>query len=431
MTRFSGWFGLRWAGRIAGRTWKEYTTDGCFPRAAALSFTTLLSLIPLAAVFFSLYSSFGGFEANIEDARKFLFDRMNPGSMDSLNQFYDSVMVSSDKAAAVGVVGLVTLILSAWAILNSLEQAFNHIWRGRSERSLARKFISYTAFIFWFPIMISLSIFLTGYLKNYFFGEQAAETSSLYRVWELGLPFVLTWGAFYFAYAAIPNRPIPWRAALVGSLAASLLWELAKVGFNYYVTRVSSFQKIYSALGTVPLFLLWVYYSWLIVLFGAELAFVLVHPEEAEEAKERVRQYSAYYALRVMVELAGRFRQGQGPATALQAMHGLDIDAAGLPPLLSRLAERGLVIRTGDSPVRFSLGKDPRILTLQEIVLAGEGDLLSVPSMALDPEDRKFGEALAEARLEKNTVLSRKTLEDLLPADTGTIRPEFARKAKG
>lgn len=397
------------AGQVLIHSFREFQKDDCFARAAALSYTTLLSLVPILAVSFSIYSSFGQFENNLDDVRRYLFEYVNPASIEAIEGFYETLLASSEKATAVGVVGLVALIVTAWALLNSVENSMNFIWGIRRSRSLFKRFVAYTAIIFWVPILISLSVYLTGLLRSYFFGSELAQQSLSFQISTMTLPFLFTWGAFFFAFTAIPNCSVPWRASLVGSLVAGLLWEMAKVGFDYYINEVSSFRQLYSALGTIPLFLLWVYYSWLIVLYGAELSFAMAHPELRRQRGLPSLQQTSLLALQIMKTIAARFVQGESPLHLEELGKALDIPLEQLIPLLLRLEQEGLITRTGEESPAYILSRSPEKLTLQSIVETVEGD-----SDCIHCADTRLAEQWKEAERMRRSVLSQKTLAGLL-----------------
>jgi len=407
---------LQQAWKIAIRTVREFYADACLSRAAALSYTTLLAMIPCLAVSFSIYSSFGKFEERMGEVRRVLFQYINPGSIESLEGFYDSIIASAQQAtAAIGVAGLPILILSAWALLNAVESSLNHIWHVPRARPIFRKFVSYTAIIFWIPLLITISIYMTDQLQDYFFGTPDALQSETFKFTTLLLPFLFTWGAFFFAFTAIPNCSVPWRASLIGSLISGLLWELAKVGFDYYIGEISSFKIIYGALGAIPLFLVWVYYSWAIVLLGAEVSFAIAHPNGRRDGKMTAGNLAPYSALRIMKAAAERFHQGEAPGEVEDFKAFIEGGTETAEAILARLVQSELLVRTGEPEApRYTLAKAAERIPLDAVVSAVEEEPLGLPLAEPSTIDDTIRKVLLEARQDRQNTLARATVKDLL-----------------
>jgi membrane protein len=400
------------SGRFLYRLVYEYFSDDCLVRAASLSFTTLLSLIPLLVVSFSIYSGFGGFEEYMVEVRRKLFEFANPGTIEQMDDFWNSLMLSREKAAALGVIGLVALMIPAWALFNSVEVSFNKVWNVSRSRTFREKIGYYTIYLVWIPLLIALSIYLTDQLRDFFeIGTDADSSSIFQRFWTFSLPFLLTWIAFFLAYKVIPHRAVPWLAALIGALVGGLLWELAKVGYDYYIGQVSSFQQIYGALGAIPLFLLWLYYTWAIVLLGAEISYIVAHPTAWKSRQENIQRYGLYFAIRFLKSAAERFETNKPPLRLQDLSKKANADEDTALEILQCLVDAGLLLRSADRRKGYSLGRSAGRINLQDISEALQGNIYSVPDGA---KEQKVNEVLANIREEHQKLLSQIRISQLV-----------------
>ena len=222
--------------------------------AAALSFTTVLALVPLVTVIFSMLSLFPVFATWTHSLELFVFTHFVPAAGDAVRQYISEFSAQAGKLTAVGL----GLLLSSLLLLVTIESAFNNIWHVRQGRNWLQCLITYWA-------VISLGPLLSDRLLP------ADVTRLIFRY----LPLVLELLAFMLFYFAIPNAKIQLRHAFAGSVTATAAFELAKSGFALYILNFNSYQLIYGALSTIPIFLLWVYRSWIVLLLGALVAAVL------------------------------------------------------------------------------------------------------------------------------------------------------------
>ena len=250
--------------------------DNCQSNAASLSFTTVLALVPLVAVVFSSLSAFPVFEEWSSGLEDFIYDNFVPAAGEVVRNYLSQFRAQAGKLTAVG---LAFLIVSALMLLFTIEETFNKIFRVRRRRSLIQRVVAYWAVLTLGPLLIGASLSLSSYLIS-LAASEAATQSAILR-W---LPFVFEVMAFLLLYVVVPNREIPIRNAFVGAVVGAVLFEAAKSGFAYYVVNFRSYEVIYGALATIPIFLIWIYVSWLVILLGAVVVAVLLSPEESEQA---------------------------------------------------------------------------------------------------------------------------------------------------
>ena len=241
-------------------------------QAMALAFETLLSLAPLLAVVFSLLKAFG------------VHNRMEPALAEALaplgekgQEITDHLIGFVDKmsASALGSVGLVTLFITVLSLMSTIEDSFNHVWRVKSPRRLARRFSDYLSAIVVGPVLVFAAVTITATLQNNAIVHALASLQAFGAVILFLLrliPYITLWGAFTFVYIFIPNTRVRLSSALVGGLVAALLWQTVGWGFAVFVTSSTRYYVIYSSFAILLLFLLWLHVGWMIVLLGAQVA---------------------------------------------------------------------------------------------------------------------------------------------------------------
>jgi len=239
--------------------------------AAALTYATLLSLVPLMAVSLAVFYAFPIADRVQDNIQQFVFENFVPTSGEVLQDYFQAF---SDKASKLSGVGFAFLIVVALMMMGNIDRALNTIWEVRSKRRLLNKFLIYWSVLSLGPILIGASVVATSYLVSLPFLSEAAASGVGRQV--LGLtPILASTLAFTLMYAVIPNCRVRIRHALIGGLVAALLFELAKRGFGFYVTNFPTYEAIYGAMATIPIFLVWVYLSWMVVLLGAEFTHTL------------------------------------------------------------------------------------------------------------------------------------------------------------
>jgi membrane protein len=238
--------------------------DNVFTVAGSLAFTTLLAVVPFAVVVFSSLASFPIFEDSFDKINTFIFDNFVPTSGEVIQTY---LLLFIQQTSALTPFGIVFLFITAVMLMFTIDNEINRIWQVSSKRSMVTSAVVYFLILTVGPMLVGISLILTSYLASLpFLGVVELEIRFL-----TFLPFLLTAMAFATLYYLVPNTRTPIWHAVVGGVVAALLFELAKHLFKWYVTQFSMYQIVYGALSAVPIFLIWIYISWVIVLFGAEL----------------------------------------------------------------------------------------------------------------------------------------------------------------
>lgn len=256
---------------------QRLTGVGLNRTAASLAFTTLLGLVPLFTVAFAYVSRFPLFDRFQEALERFLVRSFLPGSGLVVRQYLNEFVT---KSAELKGVSIVFVIVTAVLLVAEVDSEINTIWAMRAPRSLARRVFIYVLGLTAGPALIGAAVYFTSWVI-----EQSVATTSISNEalsWlRQPLAFVVDASAFTFIYAFIPARRVPFRLALVGGVLAAIAFEAAKFGFTFYFTRVQTYQLVYGTLAALPLFLIWIYLSWVIVLVGAAITATLAESAES------------------------------------------------------------------------------------------------------------------------------------------------------
>ena len=339
-------------------------------QAMALAFKTLLSLAPLLAVVFSLLKAFG------------VHNRMEPALAEALAPLGDKgreitshliSFVNQMSAGALGSVGLVTLFITVLSLMGTIEEAFNHIWRVKSPRKLARRFSDYLSAILVGPVLVFAAVTITATLQNHAI-VQALLSLQAFGAVLLALlrlvPYLTLWGAFTFVYMFIPNTRVRLRSALVGGLVAAVLWQTVGWGFAVFVASSTRYYVVYSSFAILLLFLLWLHVGWVIVLLGAQVTYAHQHIHFFLGNRELLAQTAAgreKLALLTMLLIGRNFRQGLEPLSVADIAVHLRTPAGVVKEILLIFAQLKLVMPLADED-RFVLARDSATIGIKEIL---------------------------------------------------------------
>ena len=254
--------------------YRRFTGDQCLMTATALSYTTLLSLVPLLVVVFSIISAFPVFETVTGTMQDYIFRNFLPAAGETIQAHMARFMAQAGTLTGVGI-GF--LVITALMLMNTIDGALNRIWRVHRARPVVAKMATYWATLTLGPMLLAISILATSYVVTLsqiggLAGAAAGGVGAALLRW---MPFLSTCLALTLLYVLVPNCRVPFRYGVISAVIAAALFEIAKAGFAYYVAAGPVYTTIYGALATIPLFLVWIYVSWAIVLLGAEFNYCL------------------------------------------------------------------------------------------------------------------------------------------------------------
>lgn len=309
--------------------------------AGSLTYTTLLSLVPLFTVALAVSTAFPVFNEWISALQLFILENVLPDTP-AVNTLIEQINSFSENAARLTAIGIAGFIVTSVMLMLTIDNALNRIFRVQRRRSIVQNI-----FIYWGVITLG-PLFIGGSISSTYFALRQAAGASAFSILAdaaVGVvPFVLTCVALMLLYAVVPARRVEWRHAVLGGLLAGIAFEIAKRGFAIYLTRVPTYTLIYGAFATVPIFLIWLYLSWVVVLTGGVFTAVLPvfgrKPDRARVPGEELAD-----ALGVLGALGRAHERGDVLSLTVLAR------AQRLPPdrceeILVRAAMRGWVART-------------------------------------------------------------------------------------
>ena len=254
--------------------------------ASALAFTTLLSLVPLVTVSLSILSMFPFFAEWRDDVEQMLYTNLVPATGDVVRSYLQEF---AGQAGQLTGLGLVVLVVTALLLLSEIENALNTIWGMHKGRTFSQRVLLYWAMLTLGPVLLVVSLALTTSLSAFAIAEWLPNEGGAAAGIIGSLPILLEAVGFLLLYMIVPSRSVPFRFALIGAVIAVGLFELAKFGFVIFISNFGTYQLIYGALWTIPVFLIWIYLSWLVTLLGACVSAELASTKKAPVPPPRVR----------------------------------------------------------------------------------------------------------------------------------------------
>jgi membrane protein len=368
----------------------EFSEHALSLRATGLVYATLLSLVPFLAVAFSVLKAFGVHLALAPVLDRFLAPLgANAGEVTrTLVSFVDNVRVG-----VLGAAGIAGLLVTVITLVEKIEDAFNQIWRIHQPRSLARKFSDYLSVVLVGPVLVFTALGLIASAQSYPIVQRLLQMKLIgqFLVVVMGhlMPFLFLCGAFTFLYRLVPHTRVPLLSALVGGATAALLWQIASVAFAAFIAGSKQYSAIYSSFAIVVVFLLWLYYAWLVVLVGAEVAYFHQHPVAYLAFRRRpTHLFREQLALAAMIEIGRRHLAGQPPATLDELSLILNAPLTTLERVVDDLVRHALLLRSAE-PVGLALARPPEQISIAEIL-----EIVRAPD-GLGPTE--FGERLDAA----------------------------------
>jgi membrane protein len=386
----------------------RFFQHNCTEIAGSLTFTTLLSLVPLFAIALSFVAAFPAFAELSDQIKEFILTTMVPEAANKVISVY--MQQFADNAIKLTSIGTAFLGVTALALMLTIDNALNSIWRVSRLRPLLHRLLIYWAVLTIGPLLIGASISLTSWLISVSMGFTHDIPGIDVALLRLG-PLLLTSIAFSIPYIIVPNRPVSWLHAVIGGVSAAIGFEVMKQGFALYITQFPTYQAVYGAFAMVPIFLLWVYLSWLMVLLGAVIAASLSSWRFREWQRGPVplgRQFVD--ALRLLQVLGEALRKGK-VETYSSLRQKLNLSAEEIEPLLELMNQANIVrqVKTGGwvqireperikvadiyrlftfrpEAARAAAAGDPRFEQLLDDITTGMDEKMNVPlSRLFDP----------------------------------------------
>ncbi|MFO8052641.1 MAG: YihY/virulence factor BrkB family protein [Candidatus Omnitrophota bacterium] len=369
--------------RIVLLTFREFNKDRCQLQAAALTFYSLLSIVPVIAMAFGIARGFG-FQKMLE---KQLLEKF-PAQEDVLVQAFDFAqnLLKHTQGGLIAGIGIAVLFWVVIRVLTNIERSFNDIWGIKRPRPFGRKFSDYLSIMLICPILIiassSVTVFLTTKVKLIvtqveFLGFFSPVILPLLKLF----PYLIVWLVFSFVYIFMPNGKVNIKSGILAGIVAGTLYQLVQWGYLNFQIGMSKFNAIYGSFAALPLFLIWLKISWLVVLFGAEISFAHQNVDTYEFEPDYLNisySFKRLLSLGVMNLLITNFNKCKGPLASEDISHHLDIPIRLVREIIFELKESNLVseVKTAEyKGVAYQPACDTNKLTIKRVVdtLENEG----------------------------------------------------------
>lgn len=395
--------------RLGIRILKQWARDKCPQQAAALTFNTALSLVPVTAIAFTILRSVGSLDAQSR-LSDFIATRLFPG-MDAVTTHIEDFS-RNISVGALGGAGLFFTISTCYSLYSYVEHIFNDIWRVGQRRTLIGKFLTFYAMVTLLPALASVSLYWSGRLV----GASAAA--------RFLVPMTIEVLGLLFMNKLLPRTSVSWSAAALGALFTAVVLEFLKLAFVRFAKNMmlQSYSGVYGSLGLIPLLLIWIYASWLLVLLGAEIAFAMQNLRvlEAEDRRQSGdAPINGLLAAQLLAVVAGAHEvSGKGVAKiSLVTEFGLAADV--VDRIVERLKGRGLIAEVHGDINGYIPGRAAATITLDEVLAAFRSSDIEIADGSTSPLLRALATDLDQSRQKRTQGL---TIANLIPEQSAPAR---------
>ncbi|HDQ14592.1 MAG TPA: YihY/virulence factor BrkB family protein [Sediminispirochaeta sp.] len=357
------------------RVAREFVLDHCLLRSSSLAFSTLLALVPLTAFIFSLFTSFGAFEAVKSQAQQFLIEFFIPTRTEEVMSYFDYFL---ENTRALGVLGFFFFAVTSIGLINGVSINLNAIWGSSSHYGYLGKFLKYLAGLVLAALFLSLGFTFTPTVAR-MLGDYP-EVSFFFRWLLKVLPRFLIFAIIWLMIYAVPAAKVSLSSSLIGAFVGMIMWELARYVFidgTNYMIRIS---VIYGSIAAVPVFLIWLSIDWVIIFLSAEISYVHQHRyfwwREKHDRQMSPRQ-QLLMGLRLYFHVSQNFFQGRAPESVKSLAHRFAVSSGAVEFFVNKLQAGGLLFKSPNG--------NPLILPGRDLSQVSMADLLRV-LLGLQPE---------------------------------------------
>lgn len=360
---------LRWFSRAICAAGNRFYWDNGLSKASSLAYSSLLSLVPLMALCFGLLASFTVSKDFVGGVREFLFKQFVPddkvvGTILIYIQDFSSIMASFN------VLAIFLLVITSLLLLNSIESTLNETWQVYTPRPYMQRIGIFSAIILIAPILL---------VSSYYFAVSKVDPllngsgigSALRSIYLSVLPFFFDLGVFILLYFLVPKAPVRFKSAFLGALVAALLFAFAKFAFALYLSEFATYDKVYQTLAAIPISLIWLYFAWTIVLFGAEVSYQAQYlPRVGRTWKTSVLGVGdgrLLLAVQALVMIGKAFKKGSRVPNDIEICETLGCSSVVLKPALDSLEQARIIGRTDSRDMQVTLLRDPSQISINQI----------------------------------------------------------------
>ncbi len=383
--------------------------DGCTIWASTNSMVTLFAIVPLIAISFPIVSSFQIFADTKAKVVEFIIKYIAPAASSVIIEYINKFV---ENSSGINIYGMFSFIMISMSLMISIEHSFNAVWKVKKSRTITSKLTVYWTAITITPILIGFSF----YISNFFPHLRASSFAQyLYYLWGKIFPVLLVWLAFFVLYKLMPNKEVKSSSAIIGSFFAALFWEIGKRIFSFFIGHFANYEQIYGPASTAILMLLWIYVSWLIILFCGEIAYDIQHQSEIKKAAlgkaKDERNYREFYALKVIELLIDQFKKGKEALTHYQISKQLKVSPEIVQEILIALQDENIVEKIGKKKTYYIISKSPELISFGDAIFSFNQDFLLSPEQEYSSD--KINKILNRARKKLEDVLDKSNFEKI------------------
>jgi YihY family inner membrane protein len=424
--------GFWWLVQVIYRAISKFWWDDCFSRASSLAYTSLFALVPGVALVFGIFSGFN-IDSNFVDERfGTLLEQLLPPDEDEIladlkEQLSAYLLDLGEVVRALGLLSLPVLVFSGIALVNTIESSLNVVWRVSSELTIVSKVINFWAVITLGPLLVLVSFY--WYAKFTAAALSSTEASSgLYTLLDFGVPVLAIFLLLTVLFYKLPAARVSIGDAMLGALFSAVLFEFTKRAFAYYISLSTTYKVFYGVLVSLPLFLFWLYIAWVVVLFGAQVAYQAGSIKTLSGLRKyasELGEIGGLLGLRILCVIGKRFKEGD----ALPSESEIAVETGSDPVLvrtcLGILSDAGLITSNDPETHRRALTVAPEKLSLSEILYAFRSKQYrdrSEAALTASHGEMSFLEALRQTSrvMDSGTSVGEWTLSDILSGMSAT-----------
>lgn len=404
---------------------RSFDSDLVDLRASALTYRSLLALVPSLAVAFSLVQAFGGLAPGEQALQALLFENLAPGTAEAALRYVTS-FVERVSAGAVAGTGVLVLVFTVISLLSAIEASMNALWRIERGRGFLDRFVVYWATVTVGPLLLAVSLSVTSAGQSHVLTQRVSALLPLLGgVLLQVVPWLFACASLTLLYVIVPNTHVRFLPALGGGLVAGTLWEIAKRIFTWGSSSLFRYDAVYGSFGALPAFIVWLQAGWIIVLLGSKMTYVLQHARALREEKLQIDvgpEGRELLALAFVTRIARAFSGGQPPPTLSDLLPGTRGAINAAQEVLARLEAAQLVrpvpagVRDGAAPEdeAYVPGRDAGSITVRDVVCAFRQQGAELDELVTaEPAIRRARELLAR-RQAATSAIDALTVADLL-----------------
>jgi membrane protein len=322
----------------------RFDEDRCMQVAASLSFTTLLSLVPLITIVLAIFSAFPISDIFSAQIKAYLINNLMPEMSGKIITQY--MQQFTENAMRLTAFGIVFLAVTSMLMMLTIDHAFNTIWRVSRHRPLLKRLIIYWSVLTLAPLLVGASLSLTSWLAGLSLGYSKQIPPFVVSVLKM-LPVLFTMLAFALLFRLVPNSYVPRKHAFIGAMVAAVVFEFMNYLFGYYISHFSTYKLVYGTFASVPIFLMWIYLSWLAILLGAVIAASLSHwgVSTAQNSSPAVQLLDALRLLKIMANGLEEGKLNTFPELSISLRLGYDA----LEEILDKLESANMIRKSEGS----------------------------------------------------------------------------------